>query len=205
MLTLGVNESAEGRSFTSVDLLDHDLGILSEILADLVTLLRQADAGERMIVDHQPIAWKEGGLSRRLIVCNEARLRAHPEACVVGFFGKRKMGIDIGPLEEANSAIVAQFKDYPGIFSYSSIELPNRHWANLVLHDDPVDRKYWRRGELHAKAARELSPLHYKTVRIHNARLSAPVLADPDFRLMSTKYWDYGEDPVWAAERRLVR
>jgi len=204
VLTLGVNESVEGRPFTAVEVLGRDLGVLAAILDDVARVLRDADAGHREITDRHTIAWKDDGLLRRMIICNESRLRAHPEPCVVGFFGERKMDVDVGPLEEANTAIVAQFKDYPGIFSYSSIELPNHYWANLVLHDDPVDKEYWRRGELHANAARELSPLHYETVRIHSARLTAPVLQNPGFRLLKTKYWDYGENPVWTAERDLV-
>lgn len=204
MLPLGINESVKGRPFTAVELLGRDLGVLAEILDDVVDVLRRADAGEHEIIDHKPLAWKDNGLVRRMIICNEARLRAHPQACVVGFFGERKMDVNVGPLEEANTAIVAQFKDYPGIFSYSSIELPNHYWANLVLHDDPIDKEYWRRGELHAKAARELSPLHYETVRIHSARLTTPVLENPHFQLLKTKYWDYRQDPVWTAERELI-
>jgi hypothetical protein len=204
VLQLAVDESAEGRPFTSVELLERDLGILAGILDDVAAALRRADDGREEIVDHKPMAWRDDGLVRRLIICNQSRLRAHPEACVVGFFGERKLDVDVGPLEEANTAIVAQFKDYPGILSYSSIELPNRYWANLVLHDDPIDKEYWRRGELHAKAARELSPLHYQTVRIHSARLTGSILENPGFRLTKTKYWDYGEDPVWTAERELI-
>ena len=105
---------------------------------------------------------------------------------------------------EANSAIVAQFRNFPGILSYSSIELPNGYWANMVLHDDPVDREYWSRGALHAQAARTLGPIHYRTVRIHNARLTAPVMEQPNFALMKIKYWDYSGEFEWTAERELV-
>jgi hypothetical protein len=203
-MALGVNESVDGRPFTAVELLGRDLRILDEILCDVVTALRRAEDVDDGFTANKPMVWKENDLARRLIICNERRLRAHPGPHVVGFFGERKMDVDVGPLEAANTAIVAQFKDYPGIFSYSSIELPNHYWANLVLHDQPVDKEYWRRGELHAKAARELSPLHYETVRIHSARLTAPILENPGFELLKTKYWDYSENPVWAAERELV-
>ena len=203
-LSLGPKETVSGRPFTSVELLDRDVSVLHEILDDLVRVLGEADlAGERL-TPHQRIAWQEEGLTRRLLVCDEDRLRDHENACVVGFFGERRTELDIGPLEEANSAIVAQFRNFPGILSYSSIELPNGYWANMVLHDDPVDRDYWSRGALHAQAARTLGPLHYRTVRIHNARLTAGVLEHPSFVVKKTKYWDYSEATWWVAERELA-
>ena len=203
-LSLGPKEIVSGRPFTSVELIDRDVSVLHGILDDLVRVLGEADlAGERL-TPYQRIVWQEDGLTRRLLVCDEDRLRDHEDACVVGFFAERRADLGIGPLEEANSAIVAQFRNFPGILSYSSIELPNGYWANMVLHDDPVDRDYWSRGALHAQAARTLGPMHYRTVRIHNARLTGPVLEQPSFVVKKTKYWDYSEATEWVAERELA-
>lgn len=203
-LSLGPNEAVSVRPFTAVELIDRDVSVLRGMLDDMVMVLDESDHDERKIVPHERIAWKENGLVRRALICDEGRLRAHDDACFVGFFGERRTEIDIEPLEEANAAIVAQFKNYPGILSYSSIELPNGYWANLVLHDDPVDREYWSRGALHAQAARTLGPAHYLTVRIHTGVLSGRVLDTPSFGVKKTKYWDYSEEPEWAAERDLA-
>ncbi len=201
---LGPKETVSDRPFTAVDLIDKDIAVLSGVLDDLVQVLGEADLGSREILPHERIVWQQDGLARRLLICDENRLRVHQDVCVVGFFGERRTEMEIGPLEEANSAIVAQFRNFPGILSYSSIELPNGYWANMVLHDDPVDREYWSRGALHAQAARTLGPLHYRTVRIHNARLDASVLDQPSFIVKRTKYWDYTQEPEWIAERELA-
>ncbi|MGB7861675.1 MAG: hypothetical protein WBM90_14365 [Acidimicrobiia bacterium] len=203
-LSLGPNEAVSGKPFTSIKLIAVDLTVLGGMIDDLVGALAEVEAGTRTILSHDRLAWTSNGLARRLLICDEKRLRVHPEACVVGFFGERRTELDIGPLEEANSAIVAQFRNYPGILSYSSVELPNGYWANMVLHDDPVDREYWSRGALHAQAARTLSPVHYRTVRIHNARLTARIEEHPEIRVLKTKYWDYSETGPWTAERELV-
>ena len=203
-LSLGPGEAVAARPFTAVELIDRDVSILHGMLDDLVRVLDECDAGTRQITEHQRIAWAEDGLARRLLVCSEERVRGHADPCYVGFFGERRAELDIGPLEEANAAIVAQFRNYPGILSYSSIELPNGFWANMVLHDDPVDRDYWSRGALHAQAARTLAPIHYKTVRIHTGRLTASVFDRPDFIVKMTKYWDYSEEPEWVAQREMV-
>jgi len=203
-LSLGPKETVSGRPFTAVELIGRDISVLQGILDDLVRVLSEADLANTKLVPHERIVWQKEGLTRRLLVCDEDRLRDHQDACVVGFFGERRTDMDIGPLEEANSAIVAQFRNFPGILSYSSIELPNGYWANMVLHDDPVDREYWSRGALHAQAARTLGPIHYRTVRIHNARLTAGVLEQPSFAVKTIKYWDYSEETEWVAERELA-
>lgn len=187
-----------------MELLARDLSYLRGMLDDLLDYIRKAEADSRDVGSHERHGWVRDGLARRLLICDEARLRGHEAACVVGFFGERRTDLDIGPLEEANTAIVSQFRDYPGILSYSSVELPNGYWANMVLHDDPVDREYWSRGALHAQAAKTLSPIHYRSVRIHNARLTNRIESNPSFRILKTKFWDYTGKEVWTAEREFV-
>lgn len=203
-VVLGPNEDAPGRPFTSVGLTERDMSILLGLLADVRGVLREVDAGTRTIERYQKLAWKVDGLTHRLIICDESRLRYRERTCVVGFFGERRADLDSGPLEEANTALVAEFTRYPGILSYSSVELPGGHWANLVLHDDPVDREYWRRSELHAKAAKLLSPLYYKNVRIHNAELTDGLTDRPRIVLERTKYYDFEGQAEWRAQRELV-
>ena len=202
-VSLGPQEADAKRPFTAVKLIDRDLKTLSGMLDDLVTILDEVDDGSRTIEPNKRMSWRVDDLVRRLLVCNEQKLRFHEDLCVVGFFGERHDNVEMGPLERANAQAVAQFKDYLGILSYSSVELPGGYWANMVLHDDPVDREYWRRSALHAEAARNLSPLHYKTVRIHNLRLTDRVMSDPEFSIKRTKYWDYTEVPEWTAVREM--
>lgn len=204
VVSLGPNEESPERPFTAIHLTDRDVSILLDLLADIRSVLSEVDAGTRAVEPYQKLAWKVDGLTHRLLICDEERLRNRTETCVVGFFGERRTGLDPSPLEEANTAIVAEFAKYPGILSYSSVELPGGHWANLVLHDDPIDREYWRRSELHAQAVKLLSPVHYKNVRIHNARLTEGLTASPNIVVERTKYYDYEGGTEWRAQRELV-
>ncbi len=203
-ISLGPGEEAPGRPFTAVDLIERDVGILLEILADVRGVLREVDAGTRSVEPYDKLSWKVDGLTHRLIICDESRLRYRDRTCAVGFFGERVTDVDPAPLEEANTEIVAEFTKYPGILSYSSVELPDGKWANLVLHDDPVDREYWRRSELHAEAVRVLSPVHYRNVRIHNAELTDALTDSPNFILERTKYYDFEGGVEWRAQRELI-
>lgn len=201
---LGPNEDVPGRPFTSVAQIERDRSILRAMLSDLTGILSEIDAGVRTLAPYKKLAWKVRGRTHRLLICNEALLRAHPRPCVVGFFGERHAELDSSALEEANTAIVAGFADHPGILSYSSMEMGKGRWANMVLHQDPIDREYWRRNALHADAVKLLSPVHYLNVRIYNAELGDSVSGSPTIRLLRTKYYDYSGSAPWRAERPLT-
>lgn len=155
---LATHETDSSRPFTSPALCGRDLGALHWTLASLRWTLMEAEAGNSLLQEFEPLEWLEDGLCRRHVVCDARRLRIEHDAWVVGFLGMRLPGVDFSPMEQANAAIVREFRDYPGILSYSSMEFPDHNWANLVLHDPPEARQQWRSSRLHAAAAGELSP-----------------------------------------------
>lgn len=203
-VTLGVDEKVHGRPFTAVEMTDRDLVVLHTILGDVRQIVAEVEEGVREMAPYQKLAWRVGGMTHRLLLCDVERIRVHPGLCVVGFFGQRREDVDIWPLEEANSEIVAEFVDYPGILAYASVELTRGHWANMVLHDDPVDTSYWRQSRMHARAVETLSPRHYHNVRIHNGRLTSGIFDRPSIRIDRTKYFDYSGPSEWRAEREIV-
>lgn len=200
-VSLGPQEVLADRPFTAVEKTAHDLNVLHGLLADIRGVVVEVEEGTRRFDPYQKLAWKAGGYTHRLLLCDVDRMRFHPGLCVVGFFGERRTDVEIWPLEEANSEIVEEFVNYPGILSYSSVELEGGHWANLVLHDDPVDTSFWRKSKLHARAVEELSPNHYHNVRIHNGRLTSGLFARPHITIHRTKYFDYSGPDEWRAER----
>ena len=203
-VVLGPTEEVPGRTFTAVGQIERDRLILHGMLTDVIGVLLEADLGQRTVVPHEKLVWQVSDRTHRLLVCDEGRLRFHSRLCVVGFFGERHRNMDPSPLEDANTAIVAAFVDHPGILSYSSVEFGRGKWANLVLHDDPSDRDYWRGNPLHTEAVRVLSPIHYRNVRIYNGELTASLTDSPAITLQRTKYFDYTGSKSWRAERTLV-
>jgi len=181
-----------------------DLGILHGILADVRSIVVEVEEGDRKLEPYQKLAWRVGGLTHRLLICDVERLRAHGGPCVVGFFGEKKPNRDGWLLEEANTEIVSEFYKYPGILAYASVELPGGLWANMVLHDDPVDVEFWRTSEMHARAVETLSPEHYFNVRIHNGTLTSGLFERPHIVIRKTKYFDYSGTVAWRAERTIA-
>lgn len=203
-VSLGPGDIVSGRPFTAVEMTARDLGILHGILADVRSVVVEVEEGVRILEPYQKLAWRARGLTHRVLICDVERLRTHPGPCVVGFFGDKRPDADAWELEEANTEIVAEFPRYPGILAYASVELPDERWANLVLHDDPVDVQFWRTSEMHKRAVDMLSPQHYFNVRIHNGRLASALFDRPRIVISKTKYFDFSGPEAWRAERELV-
>jgi hypothetical protein len=197
------DQSVRGRPFTSPMLYERDRQILAYMLEDVRGLMGEMYEGAISIIPYSPIMWKVHGLGRRTVMCDPMRLGERRDICVVGFFGERIFGPDSSALEKADAAVVLEFQSYPGILSYSSMELADGNWANLVLHTAPEDREAWRGGETHARAVAELAPRHFTTVRIHNGTLPGGINAGTSIRIDRTKYWDYRRPNIWQAVRDL--
>lgn len=204
-LVLEPDEAVPGRPFTAVENSVEDVKTLYRLVDDLRGVIEAADAGMGEVMPYQKMAWRVDGMTHRLLITDLSHLRSRKMLCVVGFFGDLNREHDPSPLEEANTEVVSEFGEYPGILSYSSLELENEDWANLVLHKDPIDRDYWRRSKRHIQAVEELSPVHYNTVRIHNAELVGGLAPDATIRLLTTKYYDYTGEDQWRAERVLAQ
>ncbi len=196
-------EAVKGRPFTSPGRYERDQQLLAYMLEDLRATLGEMAEGAITVTPFETIEWTVSGLRRKMIVCDPMRIMKRSKACIVGFFGERNHDRDWTPLEEANADIVLEFRDYPGILSYTSIELADGNWANLVIHDLPDDRERWRSSQRHAQVASAMSPLYYRNVRIHNGHIPGGVMGGRSIVIERTKYWDYRSKSVWQAVREL--
>lgn len=167
------------------------------MLEDVRSLVGNMLAGALEVIPFQSREWTVHGLRRREVVCDPTRLTETGDLCVVGFFGERRLGMDPRVLEDANEEVIAEFRNFPGIISYSSVEFADGDWANLVIHDVPASREQWRSSRPHTRAATELSPHHFQTVRIHNGLLSNGVRGGRAILIERTKYWAYEPDGTW--------
>ncbi len=202
-LVLQLDESPPDHPFASVQLYHADIALLNYLLQDLRALTRRAAAGEIQLVAHETIEWKVHGLRRRTIVCDPTRLLQRRDVEMVGFFGDRRAESDGAAVDEVEVELHREFRNYPGILSYSSIELVDNQWADLVVHAEPSDRQVWRDSRVHVYAAEELAPRVYHNVRIHNGCIPDGAIGSETVVIETTKYWDYDVCPTWHAFREL--
>ncbi len=202
-IVLQLDESPPDHPFAAVQLYHADIALLNYLLQDLRALVRRAAAGEIQLVAHETIEWQVHGLRRRTIVCDPQRLLQRHDVEMVGFFGDRRAESDGSAVDEVEVKLHLEFRNYPGILSYSSIELVDNQWADLVVHSEPEDRQAWRSSRVHVYAAEELAPRVYHNVRIHNGCIPDGAIGSETVVIETTKYWDYDVFPTWRASREL--
>jgi len=205
-LLLGPTEEVSNRPFTSIAHYNNDIALMNYLLLDLRTLIRKYSVDEIQLNPFQQNTWKVHGLERRIVICDPRGLTESIDVQIVGFFGDRRSRPDTtnpteNRMQELEQQLIAGFSDHPGILSYSSTELIDHYWANLVVHRREDDREHWRDFEVHRKAVSELAPSAYRSVRIHNGRILNGIGGDQTVLIECTKYWDYRDNPVWTAKR----
>lgn len=200
---LAPEQSPTGHPVASAHHYGPDLALLHYLLQDLRVVARRLDRGEIELDPYAELNWQVHGLARRTVVCNPAQLATPGDVFMVGFLGNRRSAEQAAEVDIAELDVIAEFRSYPGIISYSSIELLDNQWANLVLHEQPSDRQAWRHSQVHIAAAERLSPIVYHGVRIHNGQILGGAIGSSTVSINSTKYWDYDHEPLWHGFRVL--
>lgn len=202
-IPLGVEENPPGHPCADIRHYGADLALLNYLLQDLRVLVRQAAAGDTVLDAYQTLTWHVHGLRRRTVMCDPRPLLRGSDVLIVGFLGDRRSTDEANEVDEFEIDVIAEFRQYPGILSYSSIELIDNQWANLVVHQEVEDREAWRTSLVHIQAAEELAPRVYHSVRIHNGRVHRGPIGSETVIVETSKYWDYDSDPLWHATRAL--
>jgi hypothetical protein len=202
---LAPREVAAGRGFTDPDLVLRDLGTIRLMLAEV---RGQVDQSAALPATPRPLVLERHeakGRVHRAILCDERRLGDGRDLAWVGFFGVKRPDVDPTPLTVRDEELVREFPAHPGILSYSSLELADGNWGNLILLDGDDAREQWRTSPRHADAISVLAPRHYTDVRLHQGFLPGGVRAGSELVLRRTRYYDYRGGTPWRAEREWPR
>lgn len=201
VVRLAPSEAVSGRPFTDLINNAEDLTAIRIMAAGLRQLLgRPLPNGHRPLLIQVPTA---AGRQHRVAISNDSSLHAQRDLSFVGFFAKRRTGVDLSLLTVADDEMIQELPSFPGILSYSSLERADGNWANLIMVDPPEAKDHWRTSEKHAFAAREMAPKYYAIVRLHNGVFPGGLVSGRDPILVRTKYYDFQEAALWRAEREL--
>src|SRR6266700_2785803 len=133
--------------------------------------------------------------THRMAIYNPEELLLNNELAFVGFIsGKlRPIRPSVGAdLRIVDKKLVADLVDTCGLLGYSSLELHDGNWCNLVLLNDPEVKIRLKNSETHRYAAYELAPSCYEWIRLHNGIMPAGLAGD-DMLLQKTRYYLYQE------------
>jgi hypothetical protein len=191
------------RPFTCPSYNQHDLAALEQMAELLRTTIEQEKPTQR---DNRLDIFylkESDGRPHRVVISNWNGLYATGTLVVVGFFGHRRIDADTTQTHIADAVLLQEFTHHPDLLSYSSLELPDGNWGNLVLFRS-IDGPYgWGHSKYHAQIAQEISPNYYHSIRLHNGELADGLFSGAPIRLTRTKYFDFGEQLLWKAVRTL--
>lgn len=144
---------------------------------------------------------EDDGCAHRVVIVNRAGLMDGERLTVVGFFGQRREDADMQATLRADAVMLQQFTEQPHLLSYSSRQFPDDQWANLVLFDSPDGIHHWAANSYHSRAAKEISPGYYNSIRLHNGWLEDGLWSGQPIRLARTKYYDFRGKSLWHGVR----
>ena len=122
----------------------------------------------------QPLLYKlqeRHGHTHRIVIYKYQELLLKRSLTFVGFIsGKQKQIHDsvVDAIQKVDGRLVEELVHIPGILSYSSLELRNGDWCNLVLLSDSDAKRQLKNTETHTYAAHELANHYYEWIRLHN-------------------------------------
>lgn len=140
----------------------------------------------------------------RIVINQWSALTDGEDIQVVGFFGQRREEVD--PMIDADKdtiddELIQEFPSYPGVLSYSSLEMPSGEYGNLVLLRGAEAAGHWMTSARHSYATRVIAPKFYCTIRLHNAAIAGGLGSNNDIVMQRTKYYDFRGDWPWLAVR----
>src|SRR6266498_1672308 len=199
LVRLGPLDAVANRPFTAAEHSRADLAILEHMRARLRQTLAASEIGIDQLAQsgvHVQYGHDEGERMHRMIIRDRAALAADADLTVVGFFGEQRGKANPALLKDIDTELIQEFLQQRYVLSYSSLELADGNWGNLVIlqHTDGIE--HWRTSQRHAYAANELAPLYYARIRLHNGVLAGG-LAAPRLTLRSTKYYDFEDGDLW--------
>lgn len=189
------------RSFTDPAWSERDCSALERMVEGLRGVLRAETptfAAKRLDIFYLTEA---DGCAHRLVIVNWAGLGADETLTVVGFFGQRRDDADSQATLMADAVMLQQFSEQPHLLSYSSLQFADGQWGNLVLFCSPEGINHWGANSYHSRAAREISPSYYDSIRLHNGQLPGGLWSGQPIRLQRTKYYDFRGAELWHAVR----
>lgn len=190
---MNASEALNERSLPNFEIGNLDLVILSYMAQRIYVTLYLLD---EPVDPSQPLLYyaEEGRKhTHRIAIYRPEELMRKSSLDLVGFVSaKLKPGRPqvIKEIRAVDKKLIVEFISTPGLLSYSSLELRDGRWCNLVLFSGRETRVHIRNSETHAYAAYQLSPRYYEWVRIHNGIMPGG-LARNEIVLQKTRYYQF--------------
>jgi DMSO/TMAO reductase YedYZ molybdopterin-dependent catalytic subunit len=134
---------------------------------------------------------ERGDRMHRIAIYQAENLRLQSPLSFVGFISARKTQLRpsiVQAIQQTDKKLVEELAGAPGVLSYSSFELRNGDWCNLVLLSDAGAKMHIKGSETHKYAAYHLAHSYYDWIRLHNG-IMPEGLDHMEMQLLKTRYY----------------
>jgi hypothetical protein len=146
------------------------------------------------------------GHIHRLAIYQPQEILAHRPLYFLGFLSKKQKQLRPSILQaigRADKKLVEDLANAPGILSYSSLELRNGDWCNLVVLGDVGAKAHLKSSETHQQAAYHLSHSYYEWIRLHEGVMPQG-LDHMEMQLQKSRYYTFHQGQSRPSVRELV-
>lgn len=192
-VSLGPHDIVPGRPVTDPEHTSHDTVILESI----------RDALRRHVADGgSGGTWRDpSGDGNLLVIPDVVALSTGAPAAAVGFFGQARDDVDHTPITRIEQALLRRAASFGGLLAYYNVHFAERgQWGNLVVFGAPDDPGRMAGDAQHQQAIR-LTPVHYRSLRLHRYALRDGALGLAPLEWVRTTYLDFADDPPWRGVR----
>ena len=154
--------------------------IVNKAKLDLVVLQYMARRVNMALTLHYQAADAAGPLlyyakerrkrTHRIAIYQPDELFQNTDIAFVGFISGKRLSTSpavIDELHAIDTKMIVELMNTPGILSYSSLELRDGNWCNLVLLSDLDAKIHVKNSDTHKYAAYDLAPHYYEWIRLH--------------------------------------
>jgi hypothetical protein len=133
--------------------------------------------------------------THRIALYRYQELFLHSAFPFVGFVSRRHRGLSqwvIDEIQKVDALLIEEILANVGILSYSSLQLSNGDWYNLVIMQDVAAKAHIKQNRTHNYAAYHLATHYYEWIRLHNG-LFLEGLDSTRMLLYKTRYYIFQE------------
>ncbi|QBD82598.1 hypothetical protein EPA93_44195 [Ktedonosporobacter rubrisoli] len=133
------------------------------------------------------------GRKHRIVIYKYSDLLYRSSFQFVGFVSKQRAQVKqsiVDEMENVDQLLLKELAYNPGLLSYSSLELREGHWYNLVIMSDSATKEHVKSSSIHRHAAYELASDYYDWIRLHNGIL-AEGLDHTEMCLQKTRHYSF--------------
>jgi hypothetical protein len=178
--------------YNDIETTTRDLSILTAMLRQVEDIRKQVEQPIPLALPVITSAAELGQRTHRVVIYRPLP-SDQQELQFVGFVSKSHPDTPesiLTALAHVDKALIMELAEHPGLLNYSSLELSDRIWYNLVVFARTEVKNDILALKIHQSAAYELAPSYYQWIRLHHGTIAGKRLSE-GLTLYKTKHYTF--------------